>query len=99
MNEMAWLQEWFKSQCNGEWEHSYGIHIATLDNPGWEVRVDIAQAMDVSEIELLSSEKSDDDWIHCKVANGIFSGYGDAKKLSDILQVLRNFVELSAGRK
>ena len=29
------LQKWYKSQCNGDWEHSFGIKIETLDNPGW----------------------------------------------------------------
>ena len=36
-----WIQEWFFSQCNDVWEHSYGIKIDTLDNPGWSVLVDL----------------------------------------------------------
>jgi hypothetical protein len=39
---LTWLQAWFLSQCNDTWEHSYGIKIDTLDNPGWEVVIDLA---------------------------------------------------------
>jgi hypothetical protein len=29
--------EWYTKQCNGDWEHSYGIRIDTIDNPGWSL--------------------------------------------------------------
>ncbi|MGK7942612.1 MAG: Imm53 family immunity protein [Crocosphaera sp.] len=29
-NAFFWLQDWYTSQCNGEWEHTYGIDIKTL---------------------------------------------------------------------
>lgn len=29
------LERWYAAQCNGDWEHTYGITIETLDNPGW----------------------------------------------------------------
>lgn len=32
-----WLSNWHKLNCNGDWEHTYGIKIETLDNPGWLV--------------------------------------------------------------
>lgn len=24
MNYIKWLEEWYKSYCNGDWEHGYG---------------------------------------------------------------------------
>jgi hypothetical protein len=39
MNELRQIQDWYKSQCNGEWEHSCGLSIETLDNPGWRVQI------------------------------------------------------------
>ena len=33
------VNEWFQSQCDGDWEHDYGITIETLDNPGWSVEI------------------------------------------------------------
>jgi hypothetical protein len=33
------IQVWYHAQCDGDWEHSYGIHIENCDNPGWLLRV------------------------------------------------------------
>jgi hypothetical protein len=35
------LQRWYLGECNGDWEHSYGVRIDTLDNPGWIVTIDL----------------------------------------------------------
>ena len=37
------IQNWYKLNCNGDWEHSYGYSISNLDNPGWTVRIDIQE--------------------------------------------------------
>ncbi len=41
MDVFEWIEKWYLSMCDGEWEHFYGIKIDTLDNPGWIVRIDI----------------------------------------------------------
>ena len=41
MDELQLLQEWYVAQCDGDWEHSYGVKIDTLDNPGWSLKVDL----------------------------------------------------------
>lgn len=38
---LQWIQEWYKSNCDGYWEHMYGVKIDTLDNPGWIVHIDL----------------------------------------------------------
>lgn len=35
------LRDWYLSNCDGDWEHSYGFKLETLDNPGWSVTVDL----------------------------------------------------------
>jgi hypothetical protein len=35
------LQNWFSSQCDGDWEHNFGFTIETIDNPGWSLEVDL----------------------------------------------------------
>ncbi|MEH0820740.1 Imm53 family immunity protein [Micromonospora sp. CPCC 205714] len=37
----TWLQAWYATQCDGEWEHEFGIQIETVDNPGWSVSIDL----------------------------------------------------------
>ncbi|OAX48412.1 hypothetical protein gpAD87_09590 [Paenibacillus sp. AD87] len=41
MNTLKWLQNWYLENCNGDWEHSYGVKIDTVDNPGWSVEIDL----------------------------------------------------------
>ncbi len=45
MNDnLYWLLEWYHKQCDGEWEWEHGssgVHIGTLDNPGWYLTVNI----------------------------------------------------------
>ncbi len=41
MTDLEWLCDWFDKQCDGDWEHEFGIAIGTLDNPGWSLRIDL----------------------------------------------------------
>ncbi len=40
---LAWIQEWYERQCNGDWEHGFRVHINTVDNPGWHVSVGLSE--------------------------------------------------------
>jgi hypothetical protein len=40
-SDLMWLCEWFANQCDGDWEHEFGISLETLDNPGWSLRIDL----------------------------------------------------------
>ena len=31
----------YLSRCDGDWEHSFGVVVETLDNPGWRLLVDL----------------------------------------------------------
>ena len=63
MEILQWLSGWYASQCDGGWEHIYGITIDTLDNPGWTVSIDIYETeMYDREFEEIHNYKSDDDW-------------------------------------
>ena len=96
MNYIKWLEEWYKSQCDGEWEHLYGVKIDTLDNPGWRVTIDLVDTelenKKYDEYELVNKE-DDDDWLFCRVKNGRFEGGGDPSKLEAIIQRFKEWVE------
>lgn len=64
---MQFLQAWYASQCDGDWEHGEGVRIATLDNPGWELMVDlIGTALEGKNLEYRVTERSGDDWLAIK---------------------------------
>ena len=88
MDILLKLQNWYKSECDGMWEHGYGIDIGTLDNPGWHVKVDlIGTNLESKHFEEINTDNSVDDWIICKIENKKFIGYGDSQKLKEILQI------------
>jgi hypothetical protein len=89
-HELVWLQSWYLEQCDGDWEHEFGITIGTLDNPGWEIKVDLAEtdAANMS-LPLVKVERSEHDWIHYKVENGKFEGFGGPHNLRELLSTFR----------
>jgi hypothetical protein len=42
-DNLLWLSRWYLSQCENDWEHSYGVKIDTLDNPGWSLKIDLTK--------------------------------------------------------
>ncbi len=94
MDIIGKLQNWYKNNCDGDWEHSYGIKIGTVDNPGWSVEIDLkntkCDGKNFSEIDI---DNGDNDWINCRVLENKFLGHGDAGKLKSILKIFLDFSE------
>lgn len=89
MDTLREIERWYTSQCDGEWEHAYGVDIGTLDNPGWTVRIDLHG----TELEGVPFEavqrgdcEGDADWLRLRVVENRFDGAGDPSKLDVILQ-------------
>jgi Immunity protein 53 len=87
------LQEWYRSQCDGDWEHSYGVKIETLDNPGWLVTIDLTD----TAWERLSRpqeivQRSDADWVQSEIAEGKFVGCGGVGNLEEVLELFLDAV-------
>ena len=73
MSTMERLAAWYASKCDGDWEHSYGITIDTLDNPGWTLTVDLADTfLEGVAFEAQDLTRTDHDWIHLSVRDGKF---------------------------
>lgn len=96
MDLIRWLQNWYERNCNGEWEHFYGVEIGTRDDPGWYVRIDLKEtpygSLTMAE---LHRDAADDDWLQCRIEDGVFKGAGDSQKLEEILTFFKNLVEPS----
>ena len=94
MNELIiWLQEWYQSQCNGEWEHDYGITIQTLDNPGWSLLINLdGTTMEDRNFQPIQLERTEDDWIFCELKNKRFEAACGPLNLVEILEIFRNWV-------
>ncbi|WP_426491658.1 immunity 53 family protein [Hymenobacter sp. 102] len=94
MDALAWLQQWYKSQCDGEWEFRQGIKILSVSNPGWSVEIDVSDTVleDVS-IEPRGHNKTPDDWYGFVLEDGLFVGSGDSSKLEFIILAFKGLLE------
>jgi hypothetical protein len=91
---IEWLQKWYLEQCDGEWEHEYGITIQTTDNPGWSVTIDLSfTALENLEMPYTFNEISIDEWVGYSVTKKQFVGGGDPRRLNDILAKFREIWE------
>lgn len=93
IDTLDWIQTWFSNQCNESWEHSYGIRINTLDNPGWSVTIDLhGTKLENKLMEEIAIERSDDDWVFCSVKNKEFKAAGGPRQLKEILEIFKAWV-------
>jgi hypothetical protein len=94
MNNLKWLQEWYAGNCDGEWEHAFGIKIETLDNPGWLVKIALNETKYEGKFDFkMENDNGDDDWIACTINSFEFEGGGDMYKLGEIIGVFRGWIE------
>ena len=97
METLSKLQKWYASQCNDDWEHSYGIIIETLDNPGWKIDIDLEETnlkdRAFKKIESKNFLHNNDDWLSCHVENNKFLGCGDPSKLEKIISIFLEWAE------
>jgi hypothetical protein len=89
---LDWLQEWFVLQCDGDWEHSKGILIDTLDNPGWRVRIDVSKVEGRSD-QIIVDDRHGDDWAVCRIEGEMFNGFGAPRSLERILSEFKLYIE------
>lgn len=89
IDEIKRLQDWYKINCDGDWEHSYGIKIETLDNPGWSIGIDLSETS-LESLEYkkdYQNEMDDNNWFQISTANkalNIFCGPENFKQVLEI---------------
>ena len=75
MDPIELVGKMVSKNCNGDWEHSYGIKIETLDNPGWSVEIDLADTnLELRYFEVVKIQRSESNWIVCQIEDDIFKG-------------------------
>ncbi|MDA3042603.1 MULTISPECIES: Imm53 family immunity protein [unclassified Campylobacter] len=82
--EILYLQNWYISKCNGEWEHNNGIVIENLDNPGWHIN--ISGEEDKQRISK-NLDISDNDWLVINATENSFDGASSSNNLEKLLKM------------
>jgi hypothetical protein len=103
MSTLAELQEWYLAQCNEDWEHTYGVGVGTLDNPGWSLAVDLSdtylESVKFAEHSYgvgADGHPSGNEWLICKVEKGKFLGHGGPRKLEEMINVFLSWAKQNA---
>jgi len=88
------LQNWYKNQCDGVWEHSTGILIESCDNPGWWVKVNLQGTslqgrafVEIAEGVNAQRFAIGPEWLSCRIEGDVWHGAGDETKLERILGI------------
>ncbi len=88
------LEVWFENECNEDWEHSFGIKIETLDNPGWLVTIDLTEtSWHTLVLDKEFVERNERDWLQTEVVNKQFIGCGGVGNLNEILEYFFEIVD------
>lgn len=87
------LQNWYSRECDGEWEHTYGISITTLDNPGWGLEIDLADtALEKRSFETVRVRRNEiDNWYECRVTEKKFKAYCGPMNLDEVIGEFLNW--------
>jgi hypothetical protein len=84
---------WYQSHSNGDWEHQFGVHITTLDNPGWALDVDLAGTHDAERVVPMETvERSQTDWVFVEVKDAKFHARGGPGNLGEMILRFAAFV-------
>lgn len=105
MDTLEWIENWYRSQCDGDWEHGNVIKIESLDNPGWSIKIDLTDTdlQDlVIEYKLVEGDEvyvdafgttQTADWYGFAVEDRKYDAIGDPGKLQFLLETFRRLVE------
>ena len=110
MDTLEWIENWYASQCDGDWEHDYGVKINTVDNPGWAVTIDL-EGTELETLEIHSGliegpevvidrygDPQTTDWYNYSFEKKRFRGVGDPTKLRFLLEQFRRLAQEHSTR-
>lgn len=94
MTTIQRLQQWYISNCDGDWEHKSGITISTLDNPGWAIDINVEGTALAGVIKNPSSiDRSSVDWLHSSCDGNVFTLCCGPGNLEEALLLFLNLAE------
>ena len=87
-NALKSLSDWYLAQCDGDWEHRWGLSITTLDNPGLALKVNLAGTpLEELEFDRVDVEMDTEDrWYTCWKEDSEFHGAGAPTRIEDVIE-------------
>ncbi|MGW5284370.1 immunity 53 family protein [Streptomyces collinus] len=87
---LEWLQSWYSSQCDGDWEHEWGVKVETTDNPGWFVKINLEEtALADREHPRHQVTRGEHDWVMAWTSEQTFHVACGPGNLAEALSLFR----------
>lgn len=94
MDMLTWLENWYESQCDGEWEHNDGIEIKTIDNPGWSINIYLVDTnVNIIDVTPILIEINEYRWVSYSIDKGYFIAYGGTYDLNILIRIFKLLVD------
>jgi hypothetical protein len=89
------LVRWYGSNCNGEWEHGFGVRITTLDNPGWRIEIGLhdTELADRPFAVIEDRYEHETEWLRCWTEGTKFHAACGPTRLEDALVAFLDWAE------
>lgn len=94
MNEVQWLQKWYYMNCFDTKCCECGVTIATLDNPGWYIKIDLKfTALETKQFQSITIERSENNWIFATRETSVLEFSGGPYNLEEMITIFRQWAE------
>jgi hypothetical protein len=94
MSNLKWLERWFESHCDDDWEHSNAIKIESIDTPGWRLTIPVrGTELENITFDEIIIDRDDQDWVRCWIKDGYFEGAGGLSNLEEMIQIFKEWVD------
>jgi hypothetical protein len=88
------LEKWYLQRCNGDWEHSWGVEIETLDNPGWHLRINLSETRAENRVlERTRIDRGEKDWMMYWVEKKVFHAACGPLNLTEAIKFFVDWFE------
>ncbi|MET8711036.1 MULTISPECIES: immunity 53 family protein [Streptomyces] len=94
-----YIQSWYASNCDGEWEHEFGVRMATTDNPGWHIEVDVSETdLEGVEVRRERRELPEGGWMIAWSDGRTFQAACDPGSLGEVDALFEGWAERAAAQ-
>jgi hypothetical protein len=100
MNNFDKICSWYEKQCDGNWEHDYGLSIESMDNPGWAVKIQLNETeldnkpfptLESKDFRRLADDSDGTPWYQIQVQNNVFIAYCSPGKLEFVISIFLEY--------
>lgn len=96
---IKWLEDWFLFNCDGDWEHSYGINIYVTDDYNWHVQMDLCNMVfSLKGLPLKVIKNTSNNILNYIIDDEDFVGNASPTNLVKLLKISRKIIRKNESK-